>query len=142
MATTRRPTGPATRLDDAPLSERLGPHLRAEFDELVKHERKVLTALKDPKTAEAFLADPGQVLRRLGVPLGPITAKRLKAADTPASLTQRRFFQMPTGDVVSANVRVSFTGARTGDQPHPKPALRATDTAVSTRARKGASNGR
>lgn len=143
---TRRPTGPASRLDDVPLSERLGPHLRAEFDELVKHERKVVGALKDAKTAEAFLADPGQVLRRLGVPIGPITAKRLKAADAPGPITQRRYFQMPTGDVISANVRIRFTAARTGDKPagkaEPKPATRATKTAATEPARKGTSDGR
>jgi len=94
--------------------DRLGPRLRAEFEELQKSERKILAALAKPDMAQRFAADPLATLAALRIEVPPIIKQRLKAApltgDAP-DLHRPRSFRLPNGQVLTASVNIRFTGA-------------------------------
>ncbi|OSC36918.1 hypothetical protein [Mycobacterium decipiens] len=94
--------------------DRLGPRLRAEFEELQKSERKILAALAKPEIARRFAADPQATLAELKIDVPPIIKQRLKSAsltgDAP-DLHRPRSFRLPNGQVLTANVNIRFTGA-------------------------------
>jgi hypothetical protein len=96
------------------LTDRLGPRLRAEFEQLQKSERKLLAALAKPDAAAQFAADPLATLAALKIEVPPIIKQRLKSApvtgDAP-DLQRPRSFRLPNGQVVTANVNIHFTGA-------------------------------
>jgi hypothetical protein len=97
----------------SPVIDRLGPRLRAEFEELQKSERMILAALAKPDAARQFAADPLSTLTALKIEVPPIVKQRLKSAsltgDAP-DLYQPRSFRLPNGQVVRANVHIRFTG--------------------------------
>ena len=93
--------------------DRLGPRLRAEFEELQKSERIVLAALAKPDAARQFAADPLAALAALKIEVPPIIKQRLKSAPSSsdaADLLQPRSFRLPNGQVVTANINIRFTG--------------------------------
>jgi hypothetical protein len=98
--------------------DNMGPRLRAEFAQLQKSERRLLRALNNPETAQAFAADPLGTLTGLRIDVPPIIKSRLKAApitgDAP-NLQQARAFRLPNGQVVTARVNLRFTGTPRGD---------------------------
>lgn len=96
------------------VTDRLGPRLRAEFEQLQKSERKILAAVSKPDVARRFAADPLATLAALNIDVPPIIKQRLKSAtltgDAP-DLYRPQSFRLPNGDVVTANVNIRFTGA-------------------------------
>lgn len=97
-----------------PVIDRLGPRLRAEFEQLHRSERTILTALAKPEVARQFATDPLGTLTALKIDVPPIIKQRLKAAsltgDAP-DLHRPRAFRLPNGQVITANVNVRFTGS-------------------------------
>jgi hypothetical protein len=93
--------------------DRLGPRLRAEFEELQKSERRILAALAKPDAAQRFAADPLATLTGLRIEVPPIIKQRLKSAsltgDAP-DLHRPRSFRLPNGQVLTAKVNIRFTG--------------------------------
>lgn len=110
----RPPKGPKGEGKTGPISEQLGPRLRAEFEEIEKSEAKILRGLTSKRTAEEFLKDPAAALRRMKVRVPPITAARLKDPSPLAGLVAPRRYQLPNGQVVTAKVKVRFTAGETG----------------------------
>lgn len=106
------PARPAAAQPDPPhlkpLREQLGPRLRAELDKVRVYEPKILRALANPETAARYQTDPGGVLRELGVEIPPIMAKRLKNPAATPAIAPTRQFMLPSGQVMTANVRVRF----------------------------------
>ena len=100
-----------------PVTDQLGPRLRAEFEQLQKSERKILAALAKPETAKQFAEDPLTTLAALKIEVPPIIKQRLKSAartgDAP-DLQRPRSFRLPNGQVVTANVNIRFTGTPKG----------------------------
>lgn len=96
-----------------PVVDRLGPRLRAEFEELQKSERTILAALAKPDTARQFAADPLATLTACKIEVPPIIKQRLKSAaltgDAP-DLHRPRSFRLPNGQIVTARVNIRFTG--------------------------------
>ncbi len=117
--TSKKPPAASGRGDDrlSPVTDQLGPRLRAEFDQLQKSERKLLAALAKPETAKQFAADPLATLAALKIEVPPIIKQRLKSAaltgDAP-DLQRARSFRMPNGQVITANVNIHFTGTPKG----------------------------
>lgn len=95
------------------VTDRLGPRLREEFEQLAKSERKLLRALAKPETAQQFAADPLATLASLKIEVPPIVKQRLKAAalagDAP-DLHRTRAFRLPNGQVLTPVVNIRFTG--------------------------------
>ena len=100
-----------------PVTDQLGPRLRAEFEQLQKSERKLLAALAKPETAKQFAEDPLATLAALKIEVPPIVKQRLKSAartgDAP-DLQRPRSFRLPNGQVLTANVNIRFTGTPKG----------------------------
>ncbi|VBA58474.1 hypothetical protein [Mycobacterium attenuatum] len=94
--------------------DRLGPRLRAEFEQLHKFERTILAALAKPEVARQFATDPLATLAALMIDVPPIIKQRLKAApltgDAP-DLHRPRAFRLPNGQVITAKVNIRFTGS-------------------------------
>ena len=63
-----------------PVTDQLGPRLRAEFEQLQKSERKLVAALAKPETAKQFAEDPLATLAALKIEVPPIIRQRLKSA--------------------------------------------------------------
>jgi hypothetical protein len=95
----------------------MGPRLRAEFEALHKSEAKIVRALRNPSTAQAFAADPLGTLTTIGVVVPPIIKQRLKASaisgDQP-HLAAAQGFRLPNGQVITANVNIRFSGSAKG----------------------------
>src|SRR4051812_27445012 len=66
------------------VTDRLGPRLRDEFEQLAKSERKLLRALARPEIAQQFTADPLATLASLKIEVPPIIKQRLKTASATA----------------------------------------------------------
>ncbi len=102
----------------SPVSDRFGPRLRAEFEQLQESERKILAALSNPETAKQFAADPLATFAALKIDVPPIIKQRLKAApltgDAP-DLHRPRSFRLPNGQVVTAAVNIRFTSTPKAD---------------------------
>ena len=97
------------------VTDQLGPHLRAEFEQLQKSERKILAALAKPETADRFATDPLAVLKKLKIEVPPLIRQRLKSAASNSDfsdLAQPHSFRLPNGQVVTATVNVRVTGAK------------------------------
>ena len=109
----RRP-GEAAAGKTGPLSDQLGPRLRAEFEQIEKSEAKILRGLSNKRTAEEFLRDPAAALRRMKVDVPPIMAARLKDPSLLEPLVAPRRYQLPNGQVVTAKVTVRFTAGEPG----------------------------
>lgn len=96
------------------VTDRLGPRLREEFEQLAKSERKLLRALTKPEIARQFAADPLGALASLKIDVPPVIKQRLKTAaitgDAP-DLHHRRSFQLPDGQVLTPTVTIRFTGS-------------------------------
>ena len=93
--------------------DRLGPRLRAEFEELQKSERVILAALAKPDAARQFAADPLAALTAWKIDVPPIVKQRLKSgplSSDASELLQPRSFRLPNGQVVTASVNIRFTG--------------------------------
>ena len=108
------PKGPKGEGKTGPISEVLGPRLRAELEEIEKSEAKILRGLSSKRTAEEFLKDPAAALRRMKVGVPPITAARLKDPSPLTGLVAPRRYQLPNGQIVTAKVTVRFTAGETG----------------------------
>ena len=99
----------------APVTDQFGPHLRAEFEQLQKSERKILKALAKPETAGRFATDPLSVLTELKVEVPPLIRQRLKSAASNgdfSDLAQPHSFRLPNGQVVTTTVNVRVSGAK------------------------------
>ena len=91
---TDRPPGEGL----APVTDQFGPHLRAEFEQLQKSERKILKALAKPETADRFATDPLTVLKGLKIEVPPLIGQRLKDASANSdfsNLAQPHSFRHP-----------------------------------------------
>jgi len=103
-------SSPSTSRDQA--IERMGPHLRAEFEQLARSESKIVKALTQPEVASAFAADPVAALEEIGVTVPPIIKQRLKTAASAGagnSPLAPVTFRMPDGGVITPKVTIRFT---------------------------------
>jgi len=92
--------------------ERMGPHLRAEFEQLARSESKIVKALARPETAQAFASDPVAALEGIGVTVPPIIKQRLNTAASAGAGTSPLApvaFRMPDGAVITPKVTIRFT---------------------------------
>lgn len=92
--------------------ERMGPHLRAEFEQLARSESKIVKALARPETARMFSSDPVAALEGIGVTVPPIIKQRLKtaaSAGADGSPLAPLAFRMPDGGVITPKVTICFT---------------------------------
>lgn len=92
--------------------ERMGPHLRAEFEQLARSESKIVKAMARPEVARAFASDPVAALEGIGVTVPPIIRQRLKtaaSAGTGNSPLAPVAFRMPDGGVITPKVTIRFT---------------------------------
>jgi hypothetical protein len=111
---TKRPEAERPAGKTGPISEQLGPRLRAELEQIEKSEAKILRGLSSKRTAEEFLRDPAAALRRMKVDVPPIMAARLKEPSPLIGLVAPRRYQLPNGQVVTARVTVRFTAGEPG----------------------------
>lgn len=91
---------------------RMGPHLRAEFEQLARSESKIVKAMARPEVARAFASDPVAALEGIGVTVPPIIRQRLKtaaSAGTGNSPLAPVAFRMPDGGVITPKVTIRFT---------------------------------
>jgi hypothetical protein len=101
--------GPAARGELGPLVQQLGPQLQQEFDELAKHEERILKLLSDEELHARFLKDPVGVLEQHDIPVGPIIRRRLKRLMTGEEPSPS-VISLPNGQVLKPNVRIRITG--------------------------------
>jgi hypothetical protein len=90
---------------------RFAPHLREEFETIRGSEDQILAALEDPEVIARFAADPARTLEQIGVKVPPALKARLRA-NARAALPSERAFRLPNGQVVTAHVKVRFTGRK------------------------------
>jgi hypothetical protein len=102
---------PRERDDRDPISL-FAPHLREEFEILRRSEDKILRGLEDPRAAERFATDPARALAEIGVDVPPLMKGRLVGERRPEPIPSERRFRLPNGQVVTARVKVHFTGGR------------------------------
>src|SRR5437867_10077366 len=101
--------GPAARGELGPIVKQFGPKLQEEFDELAKHETRILQLLADPELHTRFLEDPIAVLEGHGIPVGATLRRRLKrltSGDQPAP----PLINLPNGQVLKPKLRIRITG--------------------------------
>jgi hypothetical protein len=105
-------SGRRKRPDLGPVADQLGPRLRKELEDLAGSEAKILKGLGDPDVHRQFLVDPAGALARIGVEVPPITKQRLRSMPPLPDVAGQQAFRLPDGQVVTANVRVRFTGGK------------------------------
>lgn len=101
------------------IATQFGPRLRAEFEQLLKSERKIVAKLAKPETANAFAADPLAVLTALKIDVPPIIRQRLKSDPSStgfSELTRPRTFRLPDGQSITARVNLRFTATPTSPE--------------------------
>ncbi len=95
------------------VADSLAPHLRAEFDELRRHDETVTTALRDDDFAQRMLDDPLAALTELGIEVPPIIKRQLKRSGAPGTLPLTpQSYLLPNGQVVTTTPRIRITGSR------------------------------
>ncbi len=109
----QNPPGDARPRDDRDPTTLFAPHLREEFEQVRGHESEIVERLRDPKVAASFAADPVRALADIGVDVPPLIKGRLVAERRPKPVPSERRFRLPSGQVVTARVRVRFTGGKT-----------------------------
>lgn len=98
--------------NDADPVSQFAPHLREELETVRRSEDKILRSLKDPEVAARFAADPARTLEQIGVKVPPALKARLRANGPQVPLPSERRFRLPNGQVVTAHVKVRFTGTK------------------------------
>jgi len=111
---TQRPrpsdsASPAARGELGPLVQQFGPTLQAEFDELAKHETRMMQLLSDPALHARFLQDPVGTLESHGVPVGPTIRLRLKRLLSGAP-PEPPVINLPNGQVLTPKITIRITG--------------------------------
>lgn len=93
------------------LRKKLPEPIVKELQELKKYDAKILAALADKEMARLFYLDPGQALKKIGVPLSPRLEELLrKNRQTPATLKSKRYV-LPSGQTITPIVNVRFRPA-------------------------------
>lgn len=98
------------------VADSLAPHLRAEFEELRRHDETITTALRDDDFAQRMLDDPLAALTEVGIEVAPIIKRQLKRSSgrgAPGMLQATpQSYLLPNGQVVTTTPRIRITGVR------------------------------
>jgi len=95
--------------------QHLPADIRAELEALKAHGDALLSKLKDEKSRQAFLENPGQVLAEMGIPLSAQLRQRLSTQPPPRNMATPRAFRLLNGQIITPRITINFTSGKKED---------------------------